>query len=264
MGKEDLRSIAEESYRAMSSGCYSYSGKTISFDRKKAEEVKVYSPSWDECRVVIPSGERCEVKVSAEDTVSALLSLPDTLDSLVLNFASAVNPGGGFLSGARAQEEAISRASTLYLSIGSQNASVMYSENRRNGGKFYLEYLLFSPYVFFFRNSNHDFLPNPVMTSVLSSPAPNKRRFSLSGPELEKVLEKRIFRILAVAAEEKKKDLILGAWGCGVFGNDPVAVASIFKKVIHESFANAFRNIIFAIPEGRYDNNYESFREVFS
>ena len=161
-------------------------------------------------------------------------------------------------------EEAISRASTLYLSIGSKNASVMYSENRRNGGKFYLEYLLFSPYVFFFRNSNHDFLPHPVLTSVLSSPAPNKRRFALSGPELEKVLEKRIFRILAVAAEEKKKDLILGAWGCGVFGNDPVAVASIFKKVIHESFANAFRNIIFAIPEGRYDNNYESFREVFS
>ena len=181
----------------------------------------------------------------------------------VLNFASAMHPGGGFLTGARAQEEAISRVSTLYYSIASKKGYVMYQENRKRGGRFYLEYMLFSPRVEFFRTSDFSFLPKPVVTSVLTVPAPNRNRFSLSETELDEVLSKRIERMLSMALDNGKKNLILGAWGCGVFGNDPYQIASAFKKALTTTFDRAFSRVTFAVLPSRRDNNYEVFKEVF-
>ena len=63
-----------------------------------------------------------------------------------------------------------------------------------------------------------------------------------------------------IAKEEEVNTLILGAWGCGVFGNDAEFVANSFKKELEEYYADTFENIIFAIPGG---TNYMVFKRVF-
>lgn len=56
---------------------------------------------------------------------------------------------------------------------------------------------------------------------------------------------------------------ILGALGCGVFGNPPKRVAQIFRKVIsEEEFAGRFDDIIFAILDTRGSKNSQIFQEV--
>src|SRR5688500_2570515 len=57
-----------------------------------------------------------EYEVNNETTLDAARRLvaAGEKDVMCLNFASAKNPGGGFLGGALAQEECIARASALY------------------------------------------------------------------------------------------------------------------------------------------------------
>ena len=259
----DLIDISEETVKCMEDGFYIHDGKKIPLDIPKCREVKVYDPEWNEKSVRMERSYDTVFSVTSDDTTSAILKEKESERTAVLNFASAMHPGGGFLTGARAQEEAISRVSTLYYSIASKKGYVMYQENRKRGGRFYLEYMLFSPHVEFFRTSDFSFLPKPVVTSVLTVPAPNRNRFSLSETELDEVLSKRIERMLSMALDNGKKNLILGAWGCGVFGNDPYQIASAFKKALTTTFDRAFSRVTFAVLPSKRDNNYEVFKEVF-
>jgi uncharacterized protein (TIGR02452 family) len=102
-------------------------------------------------------------------------------------------------------------------------------------------------------------LVDPYYLSVVTCPAPN-----LNNPEdvvdhiIEKVLRKRINRILTVFSIYNHETIILGAWGCGVFRNDPELVARIFKE---ELGSFLFKKVIFAIPN-KNDTNYKTFKEV--
>ena len=57
--------------------------------------------------------------------------------------------------------------------------------------------------------------------------------------------------MLAVALKNGHSNLVLGAWGCGVFGNDPQDIATYFHEVIDIYFRNKFKRIVFAV----YTNN---------
>ena len=124
----------------------------------------------------------------------------------------------------------------------------------------YLNRGLFSPDIKFFKNGKI------VHCNVITCAAPNKtaatRYQQISDLENKTALEKRIKFVLDIAKENDIKTLILGAYGCGVFGQNPAEVASIFKEYLKNDF-NCFDKVIFAIPKNENSKNYEKFIEVF-
>ena len=171
-----------------------------------------------------------------------------------LNFAAATNPGGGFLTGARAQEEYLCRSSALYLAI---KDSPMYAYHRREGHKRYSDAMIYSPDVPVFRDDTHRLLPAPYLASFITSAAPLTKH--LHAEELTLVadiLRKRIWKILTVAQTHGHDSLVLGAWGCGAFGNNGNLVADLFHRALTVEFAGSFKEVTFAIvdtsPERRF------------
>ena len=182
----------------------------------------------------------------------------------VLNFANSRHPGGGYLSGASAQEEALCRQSTLYASINSDGAREMY-DSKRDVKNLDTDYLLLSPCVEVFRDCYMNLLEHPHTTAVISVAAPNLfgRARDVNIERLREYYRKRIRHILCVAVENGYHSFTLGAWGCGAFGNNPLEVADAFKYVlINEGFGVYFDKIIFAIPDIG-SRNYKAFDGVF-
>ena len=164
-----------------------------------------------------------------------------------LNFAAATNPGGGFLTGARAQEEYLCRSSALFLSI---KDSPMYAYHRREGHKRYSDAMIYSPDVPVFRDDEHRLLPSPYHASFITSAAPLTKH--LHPEELSLVadiLRTRIWKILTVAQAHGHDSLVLGAWGCGAFGNDGHQVSALFKGALEGDFKGAFKEVTFAIVD---------------
>ncbi len=164
-----------------------------------------------------------------------------------LNFASATNPGGGFLTGARAQEEYLCRSSALYLAI---KESPMYAYHRREGHKRYSDAMIYSPDVPVFRDDEHGLLPKPFLASFITSAAPLTKHLH---PEelvhIPDILRHRIRKILSVAQAHGHDSLVLGAWGCGAFGNDGHLVAQLFHQALEVEFKGAFKEVTFAIVD---------------
>lgn len=78
--------------------------------------------------------------------------------------------------------------------------------------------------------------------------------------EVEHVLVNRILLILNAAYKNNVDTLILGAFGCGVFGNDPAMVSNIFEILLYK-FDGCFDKVVFAIPYG--NNNHAIFEYAF-
>jgi len=149
-----------------------------------------------------------------------------------LNFASAKNPGGGFLNGSQAQEESLARASALYACLQSQTG--YYDANRASPSLLYTDHLIVSPRVPVFRDDQGRLLEEPWEVTVLTSPAPNTGAIARNDPAtlaaVEPSFRRRIEQVLAAAVVHGQTALVLGAWGCGVFGNDPAMVAGLFGE----------------------------------
>ena len=195
------------------------------------------------------------IEVTNETTLSAhQRHLAKGNNVVSLNFASATHPGGGFLSGARAQEEYLCRSSALYLTLKDWP---MYGYHRAKGGCLYSDAMIYSPDVPVFRDDEHDLLPSPYHASFITSAAPLAKLASpAESAQLPKVLRERIAKILSVAQAHGHDSLILGAWGCGAFGNDGHQVAELFHRALTVDFAGAFKEVTFAIvdtsPEQRF------------
>ena len=70
---------------------------------------------------------------------------------------------------------------------------------------------------------------------------------------------------MAIALKQKSETLILGAWGCGVFRNEPKDVAQLFKKIIAEKYAGAFKKIVFAVfDNSEKKSNFKQFEETLN
>lgn len=196
------------------------------------------------------------------DSFEAATGLEKTL---VMNFANAHRPGGGFLNGARAQEESLCRCSTLYKSISSDKAREMYNYNNTHRNPCDSDYMLLSPRVYVYRSFTGALLDCPFWTSVVTVPAPNKHGAASRVPQdiLDDVMTERLRKMLFLAAKKGYKNLVLGAWGCGAFGNDTRKVAEYFYQLFFgaDGFERFFENVVFAILGD--EDKIEVFREVF-
>lgn len=174
-----------------------------------------------------------------------------------LNFASAVHPGGGFLSGARAQEESIARSSGLFHAI---DGSRMYDFHREREDAMYSDWVIYSPDVPVFRTDEGRLLERPWNLSILTCAAVNGvalERYALHRlKDVPSVMQQRTARVLTVAGGHDVQRLILGAWGCGAFGLDAPMMAGVFHEALTGPFAGVFREVVFAItdwsPERRF------------
>jgi conserved hypothetical protein TIGR02452 len=260
--------IGKETIRITKERKYSYNGHEIMLPEIDFEEVIVISP--DEGHNLI---EEDLSKYKKDSLCSIIVINSDSFQAgrqyenpLVMNFANAHNPGGGFKLGANAQEEALCRCSTLYVSIDSKKAAEMYRYNNTHPSRVESDYMLISPNVAVFRNEKYEMLEKPVVMGVVTVPAPNRYGAALlAGAELiENTFLTRIRIMLAAAAKYGYKNLVLGAWGCGAFGNKPEDVAEYFRKVIiDEDYGRCFDEICFAIYGREDGRNITTFREVF-
>ena len=176
----------------------------------------------------------------------------------VLNFASYNNPGGNFINGSKAQEECLCHESYLYNVL--KGCMGYYKINHKNKNKcLYMDRALYSPNVRFTKEYKD------VFCDVITCAAPNKtaaQKYSnVSDEENSKVLKERIEFVLKIAQDNGVDNLILGAYGCGVFGQDPLEVAKIFKEFLSGKYKR-FNKVIFAIPN-RLEMNYRCFKRIF-
>ncbi|MRG97229.1 TIGR02452 family protein [Polyangium spumosum] len=210
---------------------------------------------------------RARVEVTDETTAVAGRRLVGEGEARVaaLNFASAKNPGGGFLSGAKAQEEDLARCSALYTCLLRQPR--YYEVNRATDSMIYTDHLIYSPDVPFFRDERLVLLDAPFTLSIVTAPAPNAgealRRDKKAGPAIREALERRAAYVLAAMALYGHRTLVLGAWGCGVFRNDPREVADVFARwIVHPRFEGAFDRVVFAVYDrGAGRPNLRAFEE---
>lgn len=205
-------------------------------------------------------GGDCKITVTRNDSFGAALEHGERC--LVLNFMSAWTPGGGVTKGSKAQEEDLCRRSSLYLSLTSDEGQKLYKYNHENCPGISCNYMLLSPKVEIVKHSNGEWLDKSMTCAVLSSAAPRLRDgLKISEKKLEEVLQSRIKGILQVAAKYGYRHLILGAWGCGAYHNDPVQISRIFHDELMK-MTGYFDSVEFAVC-GKGDN-YECFKNVFA
>ena len=194
------------------------------------------------------AGRVTSIDVTAESTLAAARrTLSEHGQVAALNFASAKRPGGGFRSGARAQEESIARVSALYACLEGRR---FYDHHRKLADFAYSDWVVYSPDVPVLCEEDGAPLASPWACSLLTCAAPNAREMTRHGrlaSEAIRLLEARIERVLTIAAMNGHTHLVLGAWGCGVFRNKPSDVAQAFKRVLQGPARGVFEGVTFAI-----------------
>lgn len=185
------------------------------------------------------------IQVANETTLAASRRLTDAgLKPLALNFANGVQPGGGFLGGARAQEEALCRSSALYATlVGDQ----MYEDHRQRSRPDSTDWAIYSPDVPVFRTDGGEELREPWLLSFVSCAAPVAD--AIGQPEAGDLLRRRMHRVLAIAQAYGYAALVLGAWGCGAFSNDPCRAAADYREALESDFSGSFSDVVFAITD---------------
>lgn len=268
-----LRAIARENSEVLAAGGYrARSGRQVSLAAALAEAkagTRIYGPD-QVIRGELPSGRDGPTlfEVTGESSTVAARRLaadaPGTASVAVLNFASARNPGGGYVRGAKAQEEALCRASALYETL--LEAPEYYEVHRAERSTFYTDRVIHSPGVPVFRDDRGGLLETPFRAGFLTSPAPNAGTIRRQEPdraaEIPGALLRRGERVLEVAALHGYRRLVLGAWGCGVFQNDPAQVAGAFRTLLTGRFAGAFEQVVFGILD-RDPGPREAFARAF-
>jgi uncharacterized protein (TIGR02452 family) len=193
------------------------------------------------------TGHQMEISVTSETTLAAAKRLNNKYDKVaILNFASAKNPGGGFLKGSSAQEESIARSSSLYESINNQKN--FYEYHRTTSNTVYSHRMIYSKDIVVIREDSGKLI-EPYNIDVVTSAAVNVGALRIK-VDVEKIMEERIERIIALFASKKQEIIVLGAFGCGVFKNEPKMIAKLFHKVLtKDQYKNAFKEVVFAIYE---------------
>ncbi len=261
-----LKGVAQATLDILEVGQYTTdSGKTVKFlieQRAAVQKTLLYQP--DRAYELLAKQLADEpsrsiiIEVTSETTQVAAKRLvhEGCNDLVLLDYASARNPGGGFINGAKAQEEDLCRCSGLYPCLLAQPQ--YYETNRAQSSLLYTDFVIYAPQVPFFRTRSRDLIEDFFLASVITAPAPNAgeiiRSNETTWARIEEVLRRRAGIILAIAREHNHRSLLLGAWGCGVFRNQPSMVADAFGTWLESpEFRNCFDRVVFGI----YDSSKE-------
>lgn len=270
-----LRNIARENERIIAEGGWTRpDGRWVDVAdavARAADGTAMYGPM----PVEVPAsagggpGTRCTVTPESSTQAAQRLVADDAGPVAVLNFASARNPGGGYVNGAQAQEEALCRASALYHCL--LRAPEFYAHHREVRDTFYSDRVIHSPAVPVFRADSGTLLAQPYLAGFLTSPAPNAGVIARTMPERVRevgpALAARAERVLEVAVANGYRRLVLGAWGCGVFRNDPAEVAGAFVALLGPGgrFTGAVDEAVFAVLDRSGDSpTRAAFTAVFA
>ena len=199
------------------------------------------------------------ISVINTDSVSAVVEYSKLGKTCVLNMASYKRPGGGVHNGARAQEECLFRCSNLIQVVPISFYPLEVNE------------ALYTKDAIFFKDKDYEYM-EPVVCDVITIAAINLNENAKYDPvqnitEYRKITKDKIRLMVSLAAQNGVKNLILGAWGCGVFNNDPTTMAQYFGEVlVGEGYSVDFDNIVFAIinDHNSVGNNFDIFNNKFN
>ena len=244
------------------------------------EKTAIYNIDIDEIKAIKKHGE---VRVSQYKSFEAAMKLHDEFPNKrigILNFASATNPGGGVTKGSTAQEESLCRISTLYNVLNTKYLfDHFYSLNRNINNPLHDDTVIYSPNIVICKSDSDRPIrlkkEEFVKVDILTCAAPNLREkpgnlynfdgdtsIKVSDDELYQIHTKRAKRILDVALINNIDILVLGAFGCGAFKNNPYVVAKAYKEILKEN-KSYFDLIEFAIFTNEYNReNYLAFKIV--
>jgi uncharacterized protein (TIGR02452 family) len=278
MNRNERARIGQEAVAISMEGRYrSPSGATVEIGedvQRAVANTRVIKPGdWKSvirrAAAVAERPQAADIEVTGETTLQAAHRLVESGAPrvLALNFASAKNAGGGFLGGSGAQEESLARSSALYVTL--QASREYYEENRRCKSCLYTDHAILSADVPVFRDDDGNLLDRPYLVSFLTMPAANVGAIRAGSPDhgrVERVMRERVFYVLALAVAEGYQDVVLGAWGCGVFKNDPWTIARLFRDSLlgDNRFAWKLQRVVFAVLDRSQDQTtLRPFQETF-
>ena len=251
---------AQDGVNASELICYS-----LTLDRPKRGSAPDASESSDAPQ---PTPPKINVTVIQSDTYDAIRSLltstkPGTKIA-ALNMASAMQPGGGVLNGALAQEESLCVRSTLYPSLKDE-----YYRIPSHAAIYTTDVLVFRSASLADLPKSEWFYTDVISVAAIKSPETvmgkeGKRIYDVESDKEDMV--KKVRLIFQVARQKGVSHLVLGALGCGAYRNPPEEVANIFKKVIFgdrkRGGVEGIEEVVFAIFDA--GENLRTFREVFN
>lgn len=274
MKKLNRKEIAEDTLYIIETGNYQNNlGETVSIEKETETAIansKIFRPNDFPNEIYFRNIEsETKIELTDESTLEAAKRIcmeNEKANPFVLNFASAKNPGGGFLSGSQAQEESLARSSSLYPCLTKHEEMYKYNRGRRT--MLYSDYMIYSQRVPVFRNDDGSLIQQPYLATIMTSPAVNagvfRQRESENLDKIDKVNKERARKFLLIANFYKHQTLILGAWGCGVFQNEPSSIAKMFNELLENEFKNSFERVIFAIYDRTQTKKvYKSFADIF-
>lgn len=282
--------MLEDTLNIFRTGKYYKDGKAIStkLSRNQMEECYVYLPDnvsdisnrkdFEHVHVMGRVGVGCKNIDSFSmaqyqyETFNYFLSKNKEKRVLVLNFANPVNPGGGVRKGARAQEEDLCRKSSLLFSLESHSAKRYYEYNKSLNTYLGSDAIILTPNVEIVKDADGNLLDESIIVSVMTCAAPmiTYGKEGLTEAQYREMFYNRICGMLKCAAYWGYQALVLGAFGCGAFGNDAKLVSDLFYKALKEfnydgmMAKDFFRRIDFAVLDKTAEKyNYNEFSRNF-
>lgn len=256
---------ARETMLALGQGRYrSAAGSQVDFAALQQRALSLRESIPAELPLAPPDTGACpgplRVRIENATTLGAARALiGQGLRPLALNFANGLRPGGGFLNGARAQEESLCRQTGLYPTL---EGDPMYERHLRAGSRASSSAAILSPEVPVIRGDDGALLDAPWRVDIVTCAAPVAGAVGLEATRV--LLRERIHRVLAIAAARGFQSLVLGAWGCGAFRNDPVTTATDFRDALTGPYFGAFSFVSFAITDWSPERKYLGpFRDAF-
>ena len=285
----DNISMLHDTMQIMEQGYYMVNGKRkdLKLSRSRMEEARVYLPDDVEeiCQKtdVVHTTGAWNLCCSCENMDSFALAVKRCPESgywdcaarriLVLNLANPVHPGGGVRRGAKAQEEDLCRKSSLLLSLESAAARPYYEYNRSLNTYMGSDAIIITPEVEVIRGENGKLMEESAVVSVMTCAAPMVR-YGMEGmtdAEYQAMVYRRITGMLKTAAYLGYQRLVLGAFGCGAFGNDARIMSDLFFRALKEFNYDGmeakafFHRVDFAVLDHSADQyNYREFSRNFS
>ena len=233
--------------------------QTYPTEIKNSVDNSVVYGEIDRIPPLVQTGKTPMFAVAQQDTVDAIFQYAkNTKKMAVLNFADYKEPGGKYTEGFWGQEQALCHSSFLYSVLKEFPDYYKWNKQFLDNGMF-RDRAIYTPDVHFFRKGEE------AVCDIITCAAPNKefviRYKKVTEQENYNKLFSRIRFIHSIAAEQGVETLILGAWGCETFKQDPNEVAALFKD---EFCKTPIRYVTFAIGPEKKPVNFAAFMAEIS